>query len=122
MKILVDMNLSPDWVSWLKQSGHEAIHWSVIGNSNAADRDIMRWARKTGHIVFTHDLDFSAILAATDADAPSVIQIRTQDVTPDHCGNLLVNVLRRYESELSKGVLISVDEDRARIRLLPLKP
>jgi len=79
------------------------------------------WARKMGYIVFTHDLDFSAILAATDVDAPSVIQIRTQDITPDHCGNLLINILNRYAKEISTGALISVDENRARIRLLSLK-
>lgn len=121
MKILIDMNLSPDWAPWLNQSGHESIHWSSVGRHDASDREIMMWARKMGYIVFTHDLDFSAILAAADIDAPSVIQIRTQDIMPDHCGNLLINVLNRYAGEISAGALISVDENRSRIRLLPLK-
>ncbi len=42
----------------------------------------MEWAKTNSHIVFTHDLDFGAILAATNAIAPSVIQVRTQDVMP----------------------------------------
>lgn len=29
MKILIDMNLSPAWVSRLNQAGHDAIHWSA---------------------------------------------------------------------------------------------
>lgn len=121
MKILVDMNLSPAWASWLKQSGHEAIHWSNVGRHDASDKKIMIWARERGYIVFTHDLDFSAILAAANSDAPSVIQIRTQDITPDHCGNLLIDVLNRYAKAISTGALISIDENRSRIRLLPLK-
>jgi len=121
MKVLIDMNLSPDWVSWLNQAGYEVVHWSDVGNPKAPDHEILKWAKQTGYIVFTHDLDFGDILAATATDAPSVIQIRTQDVTPEHCGILLINVLSRYTDELSGGALISVDEDRARIRILPLQ-
>jgi predicted nuclease of predicted toxin-antitoxin system len=120
MKILIDMNLPPSWASFLGQAGYTAVHWSMIGAPNAPDREILKWAKNNDHVVFTNDLDFSAILAATDAEAPSVVQIRAQDITPDHCAGLLVNILRRYKNELSQGVLISVEEDRARIRLLPL--
>lgn len=42
----------------------------------------MAWARANDYIVFTHDLDFGAMLALTNAESPSVIQVRTQDVTP----------------------------------------
>lgn len=31
MNILVDMNLSPAWISVLEELGLEAIHWSDIG-------------------------------------------------------------------------------------------
>ena len=59
-------------------------------------------------------------LKTTDANSPSVVQIRTQDPTPSLCAELLLDILRRYAQELSAGALISVDEDRARVRLLPL--
>mgnify|MGYP001033120223 CR=1 FL=1 len=121
MKILIDMNLSPTWVSVLKEAGHTAIHWSTIGAPNAPDREILEWAKAQGHVLFTHDLEISAILAATDADAPSVIQIRTQDVTPDHAKDLLLNVLKRFANDLRQGALISVDEEKSRVRLLPLR-
>jgi hypothetical protein len=32
MKVLVDMNLSPEWIPTLNAAGFEAIHWSSIGN------------------------------------------------------------------------------------------
>ncbi|MCX6348048.1 MAG: DUF5615 family PIN-like protein [Candidatus Aureabacteria bacterium] len=120
MKLVIDMNLSPAWVTVLAEAGHEAIHWSSVGASGAPDHEILTWARKNGRVVFTHDLDFGAILAATDAESPSVIEMRTQDPTPDHCANLVIEVLRQNAARLAAGTLISVDEDRARVRLLPL--
>ena len=31
MNLLVDMNLSPDWVTVLRAEGWEAEHWSRVG-------------------------------------------------------------------------------------------
>jgi len=80
VKILVDMNLSPDWVMVLKAAGWEAVHWSTVGNPRAVDAEIMKWARQHDFVVFTHDLDFGALLAHSRAGEPSVLQVRTQDV------------------------------------------
>lgn len=41
MKILIDMNLSPAWVDVLNQAGHEAIHWSNVGDPRAPDAQIL---------------------------------------------------------------------------------
>jgi predicted nuclease of predicted toxin-antitoxin system len=70
----------------------------------------MEWARANGYAVFTHDLDFGAVLAATQAEAPSVIQVRAQDILPSHLGEVVVRVLLRHESEITSAVLISIDE------------
>ena len=121
MKLVIDMNLSPDWVPVLGQAGHTATHWSSVGSPRAKDREILTWARERRQVVFTHDLDFGAILAATNANAPSAIQIRTQDPTPEHCGRIVVDTIHRYGDALAAGALISVDENRARVHLLPLK-
>ena len=80
MRLLVDMNLSPAWVAILQTAGHEAQHWSEIGDARASDPEIMNWARANHVSVLTHDLDFTTILALTRAAGPSVVQVRTQDV------------------------------------------
>jgi hypothetical protein len=67
MKLLLDMNLSPDWVTTLIQAGWETVHWSSIGDFRANDSEIMAWAKQNGHVVFTHDLDFGSLLAITHA-------------------------------------------------------
>lgn len=120
MKLLVDMNLSPEWAAVLTQAGWEAVHWSQVGNPRADDAEIMAWARQNSCVVFTHDLDFGSMLALTQADGPSVIQVRTQDVTPAATGKLVAAALRQFEQELEKGALIVLDESRARARVLPL--
>ena len=120
MKIIIDMNLSPKWVPVLASAGHECVHWSDIGPANAPDREIMAWARLDGYVVFTHDLDFGAILAATGADSPSVLQVRTQDVSPQSIGQLVVSAFEQFEEKLAAGSLVSIDEKQARARILPL--
>lgn len=94
MRVLLDMNLSPEWVPYLAEHGISAVHWSTIGAGNAPDFVIMQWARENGCIVFTHDLDFGITLAHSKDRGPSVIQIRTQDVSPGHLGDLVVRELR----------------------------
>ncbi|MBI4985635.1 MAG: DUF5615 family PIN-like protein [Rhodocyclales bacterium] len=120
MRLLVDMNLSPAWVSWLESSGFVATHWSSVGLPNASDRTLFEWARDNGYVVFAHDLDFGAMLAITGAEAPSVFQIRTEDVSTDALGVRAVSILQRFTPELSAGALIVVDDARDRVRILPL--
>jgi predicted nuclease of predicted toxin-antitoxin system len=121
MKILIDMNLSPDWVDVLIGNGFEALHWSTIGDPRAGDSVVMDWARANGYVVFTHDLDFGALLALTQAESPSVIQVRTQDVTPVHLSGMIIAALRNHESLLESGALIVLDEAKSRVRILPLE-
>ena len=113
------MNLSPEWVEIFRQQGWEAIHWSEAGNIKATDKTIMEWAKERGYIVFTHDLDFGALLAATHSNGPSVIQVRTQDVMPQTLGSRLVQILQEYKRTLESGAFITVDEVRARVKILP---
>jgi predicted nuclease of predicted toxin-antitoxin system len=122
IRLLVDMNLSPAWVEVFKRHGWQAIHWSQVGSPAAPDRIIMAWAQANGYVVFTHDLDFGTILAVTQAEAPSVIQVRTQDVFPEHLESVIVAALRQYEALLEAGALIVVDESTCRARVLPVKP
>ena len=86
----------------MTEAGHDAVHWSEVGAPNAPDREIMAWARSNGFIVFTHDLDFGTILASTDADSPSVFQVRTQDISPQHIGNLVLSAIKQFEERLKQ--------------------
>lgn len=120
LRIVVDMNLSVEWVPLLEQAGWAAVHWSSVGDPCAEDTAIMAWDRDDGRIVFTHDLDFGTTLALTHAEGPSVIQVRGQCVLPERIGPLVLAALSRYERELSAGALVVVEQARSRVRVLPL--
>jgi len=66
-------------------------------------------------------LDFGVLLALTQAESPSVVQVRTQDVFPEVLGNRLIEVLQEHEATLEKGALLTVDEAKARVRVLPFE-
>ena len=120
MKILVDMNLSPNWVEVFARHSLSAVHWSMVGDPRAEDPILFEWARANGYVVFTHDLDFGTLLALTQAESPSAIQVRTQDVTPHYLEAMVISALNEYGSLLEAGALIVLDEGKSRVRILPL--
>ena len=120
MRLLIDMNLSPRWVEFFAASGFESLHWSSVGQPSAPDAEIMDYASVNGLIVFTHDLDFGALLATRKTRGPSVVQMRAQDVLPAVMGETVVRALCATRSQLQDGALVTVDPQRHRIRLLPI--
>jgi predicted nuclease of predicted toxin-antitoxin system len=122
VKVLIDMNLSPRWVSLLLGAGIEALHWSALGARDAPDSAILTFARDNVYVILTSDLDFSAILAVTGGGKPSVVQIRARDDSPDAIGSQIIAALRQMEPELDDGALLTINPNRTRMSLLPLRP
>lgn len=120
MKILIDMNLTPVWEDVFRKQGFHAVHWSSIGAPTASDREIMDYAKANGYVVFTHDLDFGNILAVTGAAGPSVIQVRTDNTTPEALKSLLFKALDQFKVRLEEGALITLVPGKMRARILPL--
>lgn len=71
-------------------------------------------------VVFTHDLEFGILLAHSKAGGPSVIQGRAQDVAPDHLGPLVLLALKVHGEALENGALLTIDESKFRVRILPI--
>jgi predicted nuclease of predicted toxin-antitoxin system len=115
------MNLSPRLADMLRHKGWSAEHWSDIGDPRASDSTILQWAREHECVVVTHDLDFGAILAATGADSPSVVQFRRQNVLPEALVEPLSTILSQHAAVLERGALITVDAQALRLRVLPLR-
>ena len=120
MKLLIDMNLSPQWAAELVAAGHEAWHWSEVGDVRAADVELMDWARTQGAIVLTHDLDFTTILALTRAIGPSVVQLRARNILPEALAGVVIQALQDHAAALAAGAIVSIDHSQARVRILPL--
>lgn len=120
VRLVVDMNLSVEWIAELAREGWSAVHWSTIGDPSAEDSVVMAWALANGHVVFTHDLDFGTTLALTHATGPSVVQFRGQNVLPEDIGPVVIAALRQHDAALAAGALVVVDVKKSRVRVLPL--
>ena len=122
MKFIIDMNLAPAWAGALREGGHEAAHWRDIGDWHASDKAILDFARERGAVVLTQDLDFGDILAATNADSPSVVLLRADNLSVQAGAPKVLAAIAAHEQALLAGALTSIDTQRARLRWLPIRP
>ena len=118
MKLVIDMNLSADWVPALKSVGIDAIHWRSIGPQDAADETIMAWAGANDAVILTRDLDFSTALLLEARKAPSVIQLRIEQVRSQRDLPLVRDAVTFFREHLERGAIITLDGRRTRIRRL----
>lgn len=121
MKVLLDMNLSPRWLSTLADAGIDGVHWSQVGDPCAPDSLLASYAVSNSLIVLTQDLDFGALLAASGNSGPSVVQIRAGDTSPERIKEQVVSALEQLAEELIEGALVTVDIERSRVRMLPIR-
>ena len=118
MKLVIDMNLSVDWVPALRSSGVEAVHWTTIGPQDARDEDIMAWAHANGAVVLTRDLDFATALTQQGRASPSIIQMRIEQARPEHHLSLVHRALTLHRQRLEQGAIVTLQDDRVRVRVL----
>jgi len=122
MRLLVDMNLTPRWVHFLRNAQHEAVHWSSVGSNSAKDSEICDYAREYAYVLLTNDLDFPQILAYARQTGPSVLLIRGEPLVPEIRGSALLGALQDCETELNQGAVVTLDwSDKPRARVLPLR-
>ena len=121
MKLILDEGLPLRAASLLRDAGIEAVHVLEIGMGGAPDQAVLDKARLDGAVVVTLDADFHQILAATGADRPSVIRVRTEGIGYRQLAELLSNVMKRRGVELGAGAAVSVIGNRVRLRKLPIR-
>jgi predicted nuclease of predicted toxin-antitoxin system len=120
MKFLADMGISPRTVAWLRQQGYDAAHLSEQGLERLSDEAILTKARNEGRIVLTLDLDFSYLLAISQAQIPSVVLFRLGDTSYLEVTDRLNAVLKQCAPDLEAGAIISVRDNAIRVRKLPI--
>lgn len=119
--ILIDMNPAPDWKPPLVATGLHAVHWSKVGDRHATQQMIMQRVTTHEHVVLTHDLDFGAPLAATNASRPNAMLIRSEDTFVEGIGTRIARAILQYADELRAGAMVVFDPAKLRLRLLPLQ-
>lgn len=119
-EVLLDMGLAQSTARFLRDQGYDAVHLREQGLQRLPDEEIIDKAREEARIILTHDLDFGRLMALSGERLPSVITFRLKKMRAANVNRFLRVVLERHESQLAQGVLISVNEETIRVRLLPV--
>jgi predicted nuclease of predicted toxin-antitoxin system len=77
-------------------------------------------AFRESRIILTWDLDFTEILALSKTGTVSAVVFRLMNTRSDHVIARLERVLSVSAQDLQEGAIISMEEGRHRVRLLPL--
>ena len=120
MKFLADMGISMTVVQTLRQWGYDAVHLREEGLQRLPDPDILEKARQEDRIVLTFDLDFGDLLAVSADVAPSVVIFRLKNTVPAFVSARLLSVISECGEELVTGAIVTVENNRYRVRRLPI--
>jgi predicted nuclease of predicted toxin-antitoxin system len=120
MRFLADMGISPDTVAYLRALGHDAVHLADERLYKLPDDQVLVKATTEQRAILTADLDFSAIMALSGRQLPSVITFRLADMRPENVNRHLAALLAVHADDIAAGALVTVTEHRARIRRLPV--
>jgi predicted nuclease of predicted toxin-antitoxin system len=121
LKFIADVHISPLTVEGLKKSGYNIIRVTDKLSAASSDNEIIQLAYQEQAVIITQGLDFSAIIAQSGLNGPSVVLLRVAHAKPDMITQLLTTVLPLVEVELTEGAIVSIDETEYRIRKLPVK-
>ncbi|NSW83814.1 MAG: DUF5615 family PIN-like protein [Syntrophothermus sp.] len=120
LRYLADLHISPLTCELLRKAGYSVVRVSDVLSPAASDEEILRYACKHQMVIITQDLDFSALLAITNASQPSVITLRLAIPHPQAVAKILCQVLPGVKMDLVRGAIISVTEDKVKVRTLPV--
>ena len=120
MRLIADVHISPRTADFLNTLGHDVIASGSVMPADAPDGEIVEIAARQGRAVLTQDLGFSAIVASSGSAIPSLISLRLSQPLVDVVNQRLEQVLPTLEDEVAAGVIASVEDERVRIRLLPI--
>ena len=121
MRFLVDNALSPVVAEALVAAGHDALHVRDFGMQAATDEEIFEVAAGEGRTIVSADTDFGTILALRRTAEPSVLIFRrSSGRRPEDQARLLLRQLPRISDALERGSVVVIEEDRLRIRALPI--
>ncbi len=120
MRFLADMGISQVVVAWLQAQGHEPTHLRDEGLHRLENGEIVTKAFREPRVILTWDLDFTEILALSGRHQVSAVIFRLVNTRSAHVIERFARVLQESAQDLEDGAIISVEEARHRVRLLPL--
>ena len=119
-KLLADIHISPLTVAEIRAMGYEIHRVSDFISASATDAKIIELAILERAAIITQDLDFSALVAQSGLNKPSIVSLRVSDAKPRRIATILKTVLPQIEPDLREGAIVSIEETEYRIRKLPI--
>lgn len=120
MRLLVDEALQDAVAHRLEEAGHDVTHVRLLGLAGHTDQEVMAVAVDEDRALVTTDTDFGTILALTGAAGPNVLLLRGVGDSVDERVAAILDVLPRVEDVLAGGAVVAIEQDRYRIRYLPI--
>ena len=121
MRLLIDNALSPIVSAALSKAGHDCVHLRDRNLQSAPDEQVFVLAEKEERIIVSADTDFGALLALRRQVRPSFVLFRkASGLKPTDLAAQLIDVLEAYADYLEAGCVLTVTEERIRIRRLPI--
>ena len=122
MRLLGDVNIAAATIQALRARGFDVLALTEVGLHRLQDVDILAQAAREGRSVVTFDRRFTTSLALFRMELPSVIVLSIRDQTPASATPKLLSALEQHREVLDEGAIVIVDDDRTRVRRLPLTP
>lgn len=102
MRIFADVHISPRTVAFLNSLGHDVERVSDALRPTAADEEIVSEAVHERRVILTQDLDFTALVALSGADRPSMVSLRSASSRIEQVNDRLEEAPPVSESDIAR--------------------
>ena len=113
MKILLDSCISGTLRLPLQAAGHDVL-WTGTWAEDPGDEQILAFAYKERRVLITLDKDFGTL--AILHDRPHAGIVRLVNLSLREQATICQHILQKYADDLQVGAIITVDQNRVRIR------
>jgi predicted nuclease of predicted toxin-antitoxin system len=120
VRFLCDVPIGRSTIEHLRAQGHDVANVMERLSPRASDAEIVALALAEDRIILCFDLDFGALVSLSRRSLPSVVTFRTSQRSAAIVNARLDAILPVLASELTSGVLATVEDQRVRVRRLPI--